>query len=129
VQILVFPFRDLNAVTVYPDINWNPIKEFDPVTQTVNLHLYAESEDFMEANTSADHVTAAFSDLTRMFPGLDVAFAVPSTGIVPIDPYTGIPGVTPEDEMSLRELKWLNALPRGTEPANCVGLGDDNPPG
>src|SRR4051794_40248833 len=122
VQILTYSFHDLNQLEVYPDIDWDPKDYFDPITQTVNLHFYAESEDFMRIGAAAEHVAQAFQDLTAMFPGMEVNFVKPDTNPVPLDAHTGIPGVTPDDEKSLRELKNLKGAPQGTEPANCVGL-------
>jgi hypothetical protein len=88
------------------DSGWKP-KSYNGIT---NLHLFAEPETRMDPY----HTSRAYKKLMCLLPHLDFEIAIDESP--PLDLYTGIEGLLPEQEQGLSE--W-RSNGEGSHPTNC----------
>ncbi len=87
---------------------WDPYVR--PETGTVSLHIWAEPLQRMTYN----HAQKAYAKLSEMFAPLQLKLNTNKTS--PLDPNTGVYGLSPEEEQGLSE--WSSAG-EGSYPTNC----------
>jgi hypothetical protein len=88
--------------------DWDPYVR--PETGTVSLHIWAEPLQRMTYN----HAYKAYAKLSEMFEPLQFKLKINKTS--PLDPNTGVYGLSPEEEQGLSE--WSSAG-EGSYPTNC----------
>lgn len=109
-QVLVYPVSDYRALKL-AGTNWKP--RIDPVTRTANLHFWAEPPKRL----TPLHADAAYGKLSELLPPLQLRLETDRTA--PLDPDTGVLGVSSEELQGLSE--WQNAG-EGSFPTNCCAV-------